>query len=128
MTTLKPETIAYLKARAGLAAARPRQPLLDLWHFKAGTKDMTSVKANPHLHVVKGAGLAARRGSRTTLRGSRQRQPYMGRARLYANRRVAKDLTAGDVHTTSALGSERSRRRKKYPPLSFAYGTTNERH
>ena len=53
--------------------------------------DMTKGLKPETIAYLKGAGLAARRGSRTTLRGSRQRQPYMGRARLYANRRVVKD-------------------------------------
>jgi hypothetical protein len=50
----------------------------------------------------------------------------MGRAALYAKARVAKDLSAGDVHLPSSIGGatpkEGNRRRKKgYSPLSIAY-------
>lgn len=39
---------------------------------------------------------------------------------------VRKDLDAGDAHISTAVGNsiKRSRQAKKYPPLSFAYGST----
>lgn len=52
---------------------------------------------------------------------------HMRAAQSYARLAgVRKDLDAGDAHISTAMGNDakQPRRMKKYPPLSFAYGST----
>jgi|HubBroStandDraft_4_1064222.scaffolds.fasta_scaffold10941_4 hypothetical protein len=70
--------------------------------------------------VNKGAGLAGKWGSRTALRGSRQRHPYMGRARLYAQRRMSKAFDHFDER-----GEPRDGKGRWTQTQRLAYATSN---